>query len=466
MPIAAIPSYLGKDFSEASPGLRFGMYLPVWTTRDDQVKEVLNRAQKGSPEAKELQKRIETTSMDDVIAELCKRDKNPLPRIWEKTKTWSLESWKKIVSLTKNDERLCKALISRQIALAAPAVGAGSALMLQAVATAPFTSGLGNEHPLENGFAFLNPYGLPYLPGSGVKGVLRQAARELANGLFGDNHGWDAARRRVLSLNGAKIEISDIDVLFGRDPDKGESEHLRGALRFWDVIPELAGNRLQVEVMTPHQRDYYLPKSGNPRPPHDAGQPTPIFFLTIPPGSKFIFHVTCDVYHLKRWAPDLAEYKWKELLHSAFEHAFQWLGFGAKTSVGYGVMKIDDSATKELIRKAKEHEDEKKLAQLSPEEQSIELQRKELDAFRIKFEEARRQSYQPGGTFDTIRDQFINACMNWKDKQMRLLAADLLDETCKWGMSKKKERQKKLKEKIAKLREDLNHGHLQCNGKD
>jgi CRISPR-associated protein Cmr6 len=30
MAIAAVPSYLGKDFSHASPALRFGMYLPLW----------------------------------------------------------------------------------------------------------------------------------------------------------------------------------------------------------------------------------------------------------------------------------------------------------------------------------------------------------------------------------------------------------------------------------------------------
>lgn len=33
MPIAAVPGYLGQDFSSASPGLRFGMYLPIWTDR-------------------------------------------------------------------------------------------------------------------------------------------------------------------------------------------------------------------------------------------------------------------------------------------------------------------------------------------------------------------------------------------------------------------------------------------------
>lgn len=30
MSIAAVPDYLGEDFSGASPGMRFGMYLTAW----------------------------------------------------------------------------------------------------------------------------------------------------------------------------------------------------------------------------------------------------------------------------------------------------------------------------------------------------------------------------------------------------------------------------------------------------
>jgi CRISPR-associated protein Cmr6 len=40
-------------------------------------------------------------------------------------------------------------------------------------------------------------------------------------------------------------------------------------------------------------------------------------------------------------APDLlaeGETHWKTLLEAAFKHAFTWLGFGAKTAVGYGAM--------------------------------------------------------------------------------------------------------------------------------
>jgi CRISPR-associated protein Cmr6 len=38
------------------------------------------------------------------------------------------------------------------------------------------------------------------------------------------------------------------------------------------------------------------------------------------------------------------------LLTEAFEHAFEWLGFGAKTSVGYGAMGRNTQAEEKLAR--------------------------------------------------------------------------------------------------------------------
>lgn len=122
---------------------------------------------------------------------------------------------------------------------------------------------------------------------------------------------------------------------------------------FWDVIPQIAGDSLAVEIMTPHQSHYYQQKrdrkSGDSDTPHDAGQPTPISFLTVPPKSRFVFHMQCDRAFLQRIAPALADNdRWKILLTAAFEHAFQWLGFGAKTAVGYGAM---ESAAMQQQRK-------------------------------------------------------------------------------------------------------------------
>ena len=337
MSVAALPAYLGQDFKDASPGMRFGMYLAIWTSRADQENEVRKRAGKKSHEGQEVQRWLQREGMDAAIAWLRQRTRNPLPGLWEKNDHGAREAWTQIVPVTSADRRIMEAIAERQAAMAQCQ---RDCLSLPACATAPFTTGLGNEHPLENGFAFLWPYGLPYLPGSGVKGVLRQAARELADGRWGDTRGWDETLELAVRKNGRETVTIDnwIDLLFGLEGKDHQTEHFRGLLTFWDVVPEIKGNRLMVEIMTPHQKHYYQ----DGQPPHDCGQPTPIQFLTVPPGSAFTFHVRCDATRLARIAPDpAASDKWRALLRAAFEHAFEWLGFGAKTAVGYGAMAVD-----------------------------------------------------------------------------------------------------------------------------
>ena len=324
MSIAAVPSYLGKDFSNASPGLRFGMFLPLWS------------------EAFAL------------------------------VKTEKAAALKQATKLSPHDQKAMQALAARQTHAAQTCP---NLLTLDALATAPFTTGLGNEHPLENGFAFLNPYGLPYLPGSGVKGVLRQAARELASGEWGDAQGW--SEPAILAL-------------FGNDP--ATEPQLRGALSFWDVIPQIRGDSLAVDVMTPHQSHYYQqkvdPKAGASDSPHDSGQPTPINFLTVPPGSAFCFHVQCDAALLRRRAPNLADNRrWQDLLTAAFEHAFEWLGFGAKTAVGYGAMESD-------AQRQRQQEAAKRRQEAAKERDKAEAQQRQQanavawEGARVKFNRA------------------------------------------------------------------------------
>ncbi|MBK7051992.1 MAG: type III-B CRISPR module RAMP protein Cmr6 [Rhodoferax sp.] len=249
--------------------------------------------------------------------------------------------------------------------------------------TAPFATGLGNEHPIENGFAFLTPYGLPYLAGSGVKGILRRAAR-IGTGkrhakparlafradvwwLFGfegavdDGSLWDAnsppghAFARDLDKTAAnpdlypfirKLIAGDKNLWPYTDPAQdGARQFLQaclagkslrsglqagGALDFWDVFPSPAGNKLVVEIMTPALRKYYQGDEA----PHDSGAPVPVSFLAVPANSQFDFHVVCHPTRL----PVSLQGTWRDLMQQAFNHAFEWVGFGAKTSVGYGAM--------------------------------------------------------------------------------------------------------------------------------
>jgi len=333
MPVAAVPEYLGKDFTAASPGLRFGMLLPVWG--QDQRTQAIHWA------------------THDIVHEV-RGQQHQERKVKKENKVSALQQ---ACKLSPSDKSAADALAKRQ-ALSFATMPAAQGLCIQATAVAPFTTGLGNEHPLENGFAFLNPYGLPYLPGSGVKGVLRQAAKELALGEWGESHWSTDQRHEVQDRNGKCLfDANDLDVLFGSEALQGQ-DHLRGVLSFWDVIPQIEGNSLMVEIMTPHQTHYYQQdssKGAGSTSPHDSGSPNPISFLTVPPKSAFAFHVVCDTEQLQRLAPDLCtNERWKTLITQAFEHAFRWLGFGAKTSVGYGAMKRDTKAEAKRVRELAE----------------------------------------------------------------------------------------------------------------
>jgi CRISPR-associated protein Cmr6 len=367
MSIAAVPGYLQKDDPEfylsAPPGHRFLLYFPVWG-ENQETGQIDWRAVDRVPKMKRRQGVLIRDGWEDLpngqhacVIAACKippfNEERPRKRK-PKTDNLGLAPWRPLM----------QALHVRQSQLFGT-IPPGNGLCLDAKSTAPFTTGLGNEHPLENGFAFLNPYGLPYLPGSGVKGVLRQAARELASGDWGDSYGWKGDDNKPFSVVIQKktVALSMCDVLFGRETRAGDAEHLRGVLSFWDVIPDIPAEdpnkpdeiRLHVEIMTPHQGHYYQQKSdrktGDSASPHESGQPIPIPFLAVPPGSGFAFHVICDLPRLRRLAPELAQDdQWKRLLTAAFEHAFEWLGFGAKTAVGYGAMQ---SPTQ---RQRREHE--------------------------------------------------------------------------------------------------------------
>ena len=318
--IPAIPEYLGKEFKDgkkfkdAPPGHCFGLYFAIWNERT-----------------------------------------------WLLEKTRKSEALKETLSIPSESRNQIDALRSRQQALI-ELTSEDARLSLEAVTTSPLATGMGMEHPLENGFAFLNPYGLPYLPSSGSKGVLRRAAEELRDER---KDGWTQ---------------DAITELFGLESDNRQTEHTRGALTFWDTIPEI--REMGIDVMTPHYSDYYQGKST----PHDAGQPNPIVFLVIPPQSRFTFHITADLRRFNKVE------NWKRLMQDAFEYAFDWLGFGAKTSVGYGAMCRDLDAEAAHVRQQKEAaererekaEKEATLAQLDPVERSI-----------IEFLESRPDKNQP-----------------------------------------------------------------------
>lgn len=319
----ALPDYLTRNarFDDCPPGHRFGLYFDGWEA--------------------DWRKPSNKTPAFKTVA-------NALP---------------------EHSRQALRALCARQQMLAG---SLGDSLLTHpARLTAPLATGLGNEHPLENGFAFLTPHGLPYLAGSGVKGVLRRAAEELVKGEWGDACGWDK---------------TGIDILFGLETEPGDTQatHTRGALSFWDLFfqpPSDKAPLLAVEIMTPHHSQY-LQHDGSP---HANEQPTPIPFLAVAAGSQCTLYVQCNPALIPADHAELRD-GWRALIEAAIDLAGEWLGFGAKTAVGYGRLEIDPKvrAQKEAEREKQERErqqreDEAALALKPADQQLLDRLTKRLD---------------------------------------------------------------------------------------
>jgi CRISPR type III-B/RAMP module RAMP protein Cmr6 len=193
--------------------------------------------------------------------------------------------------------------------------------------------------PLELGFCLHHTYGVPYLPGSGLKGLARAAMRrsilgvpqvEWANASTDELAGLTAKRKDEPKQQ--PDPETPIKELFGEGGDKGWA----GKVDFLDGIPLEAGC-LQQEVMSPHHASYYQGKSPIP---HDCEDPIPLPFLRIKPGARFEIALVAR--------GNLGDEDAKSALRDAEKYLLQGLeemGLGAKTSSGYGLFQRAASAS-------------------------------------------------------------------------------------------------------------------------
>ncbi len=161
--------------------------------------------------------------------------------------------------------------------------------------------GLGSPSIYETSLTLHHIYGVPYIPGSAIKGVTRNY-------------------KIIRDFNGNEKEAEGEDEFvkfFGKGGDKGQ----KGEAIFLDAYPsERPG--LEVDIMNPHYREYYEKL----KPPADYLSPVPIPFLTL--RSKFRFLV------LSR---KLSEDEISRLV-VLLKEALAEEGIGAKTAIGYGIM--------------------------------------------------------------------------------------------------------------------------------
>ena len=198
--------------------------------------------------------------------------------------------------------------------------------------TTRLLTGVGNSHPAEISITLDHNLGIPYIPASSIKGIVRFCnalglQEKIGKDSFNDVEDWETNK------------------LFGSSPedfkDLKKGHEQKGSVIFFDVYP-LPSNlgshiELEVDILNPHYIKYYSPTNTKDWP-SDNQDPRPVKFLVVKPGTYFIFR--CIV--------PSSEYK--EKIIDLFKKVFVE-GIGAKTNLNYGRFKEinPDPSLKEKI---------------------------------------------------------------------------------------------------------------------
>lgn len=164
--------------------------------------------------------------------------------------------------------------------------------------------GLGAESVLEVSIALQRTYGMPYIPGSALKGLAAAAAHKRL-----EDPKW-----RKIGEDGKIGEAHKI--LFG-------DQESSGYVTFHDALWIPNGDKLplDLDVMTVHHPDYYQGKDN--APPADWDSPNPVAFVSA--RGRYLLAVT---------GPE----EWADAAIQILKHALEHDGIGAKTAAGYGRM--------------------------------------------------------------------------------------------------------------------------------
>ncbi|ASF46385.1 type III-B CRISPR module RAMP protein Cmr6 [Methylovulum psychrotolerans] len=281
-----------------------------------------------------------------------------------------------------------------------------------------FVTGMGNPHPVENGFAWHPTLAVPYLAGSAVKGLVRAWVEMNEDGLSADEN--KALLKRW----------------FGTEA-KGQAAEQAGDFIFFDALPG-EPPVLLCDIMTPHMGKWYEQgDSGSLNPnaiPADWHEPVPVPFLAVKK-APFIFSIAAR-------NPDKQPDDVKELarVFDALNNALLWLGAGAKTAAGYGYMTEDKNFILELQAQKDADDQAAQFAALTDAQKSV---------FKLAQDYGQAKAHpktQPvGGQLNQLLTQTINQSGGWpsEDRQALWALGTKINETL-WNNKNVKNRLKTL----------------------
>lgn len=162
--------------------------------------------------------------------------------------------------------------------------------------------GMAGGGALETGCAISHSHGMPYIPGSSLKGVVSHHAREQLG-----KEGRAAMRE-----------------LFGSEPTTDRPAGLAGLVYFHDAwwVPEPPASPFVQEVVTTHHMQYY--GEGGKQPATDFDSPVPNTQIAVQGAFLFVLEGPCA---------------WLGLAEDMLVDALHTRGIGAKTRAGYGFFK-------------------------------------------------------------------------------------------------------------------------------
>lgn len=165
--------------------------------------------------------------------------------------------------------------------------------------------GQGTQSVLETHITLHPIYGVPYIPGSAMKGMTAHYCHQILGEV-------DSNFKK-----GGEYH----DILFGSQ-EKSSAIHYHDA---W-ITPETFKNCFSRDIMTPHHQAY---NQGANQAPRDDDSPVPIPFITV--RGDFRVKITIQ---------DQAYHNWLLIAEKLMTQAVTEFGVGGKTNSGYGQMEV------------------------------------------------------------------------------------------------------------------------------
>jgi len=237
--------------------------------------------------------------------------------------------------------------------------------------------GQGQQTPLEVGVTIHHTYGIPYIPGSALKGLTRhywldelateyeispleledlkkrgldnpspyerfeslvsQAAwPELINNEARRKRAKKALEAIYNELKKEKPNLPEMKEILERarlfSLAFGSQQH-RGRIIFLDAFPLELRQPFELDIINCHHQDYYTSREDKPQAPAEWDQPVPVFFLVLKPGVRFKVVLSYQGCEIDNHSELL------EVTQGYLKRALEEWGIGGKTMLGYGCLK-------------------------------------------------------------------------------------------------------------------------------